>query len=452
MAEGAVKRSASPQTISPPPLRRKVDPTITKKSAANFFTPTSQKKPEPITWRVIGTSVIIGKQITGKGAPSADKLRRIAGFDLDSTLIKTKSGNVFPKSATDWQWWNAKVPGRLKELNAEGFQVVIFSNQKKISVQKDIKGGRSDSKSLSNFKEKMTAVMTELDFPISVYAATTDPEYRKPRLGMWREFLDDYDLDVAGVDLPASFFVGDAAGRPGDHSAVDRGLATNIGMPFKAPEEFFLGQATEPAPKLFEPMSFVKSDLEEPAKPFTRKHPLELIVFCGSPGAGKSTFYWNHLEPLGYERVNQDLLKTVRITLGNEATRLDTNELLQRQKCLKVACEHLEAQKSVAVDNTNADPETRAHWISLAKELKIPVRCVQFISTPDLCKHNNAVRASNKELNPESRTSLPGIAFGDFGRRFRAPTLEEGFDDIIPVEFEFRGSQDAKELWSQYWI
>jgi hypothetical protein len=38
---------------------------------------------------------------------------------------------------------------------------VIFSNQKKISVQKDIKGGRSDSKSLSNFKEKMTAVMTD---------------------------------------------------------------------------------------------------------------------------------------------------------------------------------------------------------------------------------------------------------------------------------------------------
>ena len=100
--------------------------------------------------------------------------------------------------------------------------MVIFSNQKKISIQKDIKGGRSDSNSLAMFKNKLVQVMTQLDIPLSVYAATTDAEYRKPRLGMWREFQDDYDLDVVGVDLAASFFVGDAGGRPGDHSAADR--------------------------------------------------------------------------------------------------------------------------------------------------------------------------------------------------------------------------------------
>lgn len=66
-------------------------------------------------------------------------------------------------------------------------------------------------------------MMRQLDVPMSIYAATQYDEYRKPRMAMWKEFLDDYDLDVGeGVDLQGSFFVGDAAGRPGDHSCSDR--------------------------------------------------------------------------------------------------------------------------------------------------------------------------------------------------------------------------------------
>lgn len=44
---------------------------------------------------------------------------------------------------------------------------------------------------------------------------------------------------------------------------------------------------------------------------FSRNSPLDIVLFCGSPGAGKSSFYWRHLQPLGYGRVNQDLLKSV---------------------------------------------------------------------------------------------------------------------------------------------
>jgi bifunctional polynucleotide phosphatase/kinase len=99
---------------------------------------------------------------------------------------------------------------------------VVLSNQKRISLQTEIKAGRSESKSLSNFKEKAAAVMRQLDIPMSIYAATENDECRKPRMGMWIEFVDDYNLDIGGMDLQGSFFVGDAAGRPGDHSNVDR--------------------------------------------------------------------------------------------------------------------------------------------------------------------------------------------------------------------------------------
>lgn len=111
----------------------------------------------------------------------------------------------------------------LKALKASRYQVVVLSNQKKISLQTEIKGGRTESKSLTTFKEKALAVMRQLDIPLSIYAATQADEYRKPRTGMWKELMEDYDLDLDDrLDLKGSFFVGDAAGRPADHSCSDR--------------------------------------------------------------------------------------------------------------------------------------------------------------------------------------------------------------------------------------
>jgi bifunctional polynucleotide phosphatase/kinase len=38
------------------------------------------------------------------------------------------------------------------------------------------------------------------------------------------------------IDKPASFFVGDAAGRPMDHASSDRKWANNVGIKFLTPE------------------------------------------------------------------------------------------------------------------------------------------------------------------------------------------------------------------------
>ncbi|GAM38961.1 hypothetical protein TCE0_034r10115 [Talaromyces pinophilus] len=433
-----MKRLNSSGGVSPPPLRRKVESTTTKTAVASFFTPISQKKPEKITWRIVNKSLIAGKYTSGPGENAQTqppKRRKVAAFDLDSTLIATASGNRFARDASDWKWWNNKVPEKLKQLNADGYQIIILSNQKKISIQTDLKAGRSESKSLTNFKEKLLSIMRQLDIPLSIYAATQYDEYRKPRTGMWKEFVDDYDLDVDDnrIDLEGSFFVGDAAGRPGDHSCVDRDFAANVSIKFHTPEEFFLGASPEQGIRQFDPKAYIDVDPDAPVSTFSKIHPLELVIFCGSPGAGKSTFYWKYLKPLGYERVNQDLLKT-------------------RQKCIKVAKDNLTAGHSVAVDNTNANTETRAYWIEIAKEFKIPIRCIYFTSPPNLCRHNDAVRASNPSLNPESRTLLPGIAFADFARRFEEPTLAEGFEDITRVEFRFEGDEDSKKVWGQFWV
>ena len=234
---------------------------------------------------------------------------------------------------------------------------------------------------------------------------------------MWTELREELDLDDQ-ISLDSSFFVGDAGGRPVDHSCCDRDFAANAGIAFKTPEEFFLQQHPATFSRLFEPKDYLAPASETKSVLFEKKTKLDLVIFCGSPASGKSMFYWTNLKSLGYERVNQDTLKT-------------------RDKCVKVAISLLDEGTSVAVDNTNADPDTRAVWTKLAAKYKIPVRCVYFSAPAKLCEHNDTVRAlANLDFNPEKRTILPHSAFAGFSSRFKEPKMTEGFQDIVRIDFE----------------
>ncbi|KAI4245026.1 MAG: hypothetical protein LQ352_006642 [Teloschistes flavicans] len=405
---------------------------LTEKAVAGFFTPASKKVPEQSTWRVVNGTLLSGRykpNELGTQIIHRTKPRKFAAFDFDSTLISTSSGNVFAKDASDWKWWHVSVPSTLKQLHTDGYSIAILSNQGSIGLRNDPKTVKSDQRSLSNFKTKATAVFNQLDIPITLLAASARDQYRKPRTGMWKELLEELDVDVGeGADLQNSFFVGDAGGRAArsgvkaDHSCSDRNFATNIGIVFKTPEEFFLHEAPHPFMRDFEPSDYLSltASTSLVTKPviIAKKNAIDIVMFCGSPAAGKSSFFWKHLQPLGYERINQDQLKT-------------------RDKCVKVASNHLTEGVPVVIDNTNADRETRAVWIKLAQTFKMPIRCVFFTAGPKLCEHNDTVRAiAGDRFNPESRRILPHSAFSSFASRFQQPKEEEGFQDIVRVEFQ----------------
>lgn len=89
------------------------------------------------------------------------------------------------------------------------------------------------------------------------------------------------------------------------------------------------------------------------------------------------------------------------------------------------------------LDNTNADPETRAVWVQLAHKFAVPIRCAHLPAPAKLCQHNDTVRAlSTGRFNPEKRRILPHSAFTGFASRFKEPKLTEGFQDVIKVEFQ----------------
>lgn len=442
----SLKRSAPSDSreVSPPPVKRKVASTTTNTAVASFFKPTSQKPPDKVSWRIIDDSLIVGRNNPDVIPPQTRKAPvKVAAFDLDDTLISA-TGAKFARGAEAWKWWDPCVPGRLKELYESGYLVTIFTNQGGISLKdKNPKALHKETLSLTKFKSQVVNIFNALDLPITIYGASTQDRYRKPRIGMWEELLEDYDLrGENAVDMDNSFYIGDAAGRErtdkrkkADWASSDRDLAANIRIRFQTPEEFFLGEDVEPYMPAFDPSTYLSDpELTKAAVSFEKKHKQELVIFCGSPGAGKSTFYWRALQPLKFARVNQDTLKT-------------------RDKCLRVARELLGDGNSVAVDNTNADVQARKYWIDLAIELQVPIRCVHFTTPSRLAEHNDSVRAMNVELmNPEKREILPGIAFKSFQQRFQEPKLNEGFEDITKVDFSWHGTPEQKAVWGKHWV
>ena len=127
---------------------------------------------------------------------------KIAGYDLDGTLIETASGRKFAKDSKDWRLM-PKVVDKLQSLHRDGYKIVIFSNQLGISKGKQPVG---------EFKVKAEAVARALKVPLLLLAATSRDKYRKPCVAMWEHMIK---LENGGVaaDLKESFYVGDAAGR-----------------------------------------------------------------------------------------------------------------------------------------------------------------------------------------------------------------------------------------------
>ena len=60
-----------------------------------------------------------------------------ACFDLDHTIIKPKSGKIFPKDRDDWEFMD-NVESVLKTFHNNNWLVVVFTNQSGLKTSKKI--------------------------------------------------------------------------------------------------------------------------------------------------------------------------------------------------------------------------------------------------------------------------------------------------------------------------
>uniref|UniRef100_A0A915HWA7 PNK FHA domain-containing protein n=1 Tax=Romanomermis culicivorax TaxID=13658 RepID=A0A915HWA7_ROMCU len=354
-------------------------------------------------------------------SPKFEPKSKIAGFDLDGTLIKTKSGKKFPVDENDWTFaFNESIISKkLRHLDERDFSLIVFSNQKGIE-----RNGGVDC-----FKRKVEKIAEKLNVPTLWFLAMKDNLYRKPRIGMWTEFHSIFNVQP---DKNDSFYVGDAAGRlevkkerKKDHSCADRLFAINLGVEFRTPEQFFLDSKKKEQFEmpLFDPRSLFSENslplLQPPESKLTLEDCQEMIIFVGYPAAGKSTLAKKLKANPNYVIICQDELKT-------------------SQKCLKMAEDSLNLGKSVVIDNTSPDKESRSKFLNLVDKAKYPSckkRCFLFNATLEQAKHNNKFR-NLADLTDDKHKNVDDIVLYSFRKKFQAPTKDEGFDEIVRINLK----------------
>ncbi|OWR48194.1 Bifunctional polynucleotide phosphatase/kinase [Danaus plexippus plexippus] len=265
---------------------------------------------------------------TAKGVKSSS---RIAAFDMDGTLIKTKSGKVHPVDVNDWQIAMPQVPQKLSDKFEEGYKIVILSNQSPIG---------SGRVRIDDFKKKIEGLVQKLNVPVQVYLATGKGIYRKPMTGMWKILSE------------------------------------------------------------------------------------KLLVLVGYPGSGKSF-----------------VAKLIEQKSGSRYVTVCRDVLGTWQKCASEASKLLQQGKSVIVDSTNPDTESRSRWTSIAKNLNVQCRCARMMTTKAHSLHNNKFR----EIMKFKHVPVNEIVFHSYKNKFVPPSLTEGFKEIIEVKFNPTFKDDEAE-------
>ena len=161
------------------------------------------------------------------------KNKNILFCDLDGTLIETISGDTFPKGIWDMRI-KLDVLDAIKKLNPE--YVLIVSNQG------GIENGFVDAK---KFNTKLFYIVKAIGEYCgcecyAMYCDTnnkSDP-YRKPNTKMLETLLDDFVGDDFDFIKQKSLMIGDASGKEGQFSDIDKKTAENFGIDYMDVNDF----------------------------------------------------------------------------------------------------------------------------------------------------------------------------------------------------------------------
>jgi bifunctional polynucleotide phosphatase/kinase len=289
----------------------------------------------------------------------------IAAFDFDQTLVRPKDARPFPRDADDYEWLRADTKDILVRAS-KTHDIVIFTTQTK------------------EFKIQMIKnVLAELniDVTVAVGFGKGPGVVKKPDPELFWSVIDRETFDAS-----KSFYVGDAAGRPNDHSDVDLKFAENVGIQFKTPEEYF-----PVARYMYNTTHINPGDTQE------------ILLMIGPPTSGKTTLS-NDPKFSSYTHLSGDVIKN-------------------NNKIYKLCCDSLANKSSVIIDKCNAKRADRQPFIELAKKFAVNLRYVLFDIPIELAMEMGGKRFA------ETGKKVPRVAFYLFRKNYEVPNPDE-YDSI----------------------
>lgn len=159
------------------------------------------------------------------------KKYKILFADLDGTLIKTKSGETFPKGVWDMEF-RFEVLNAIKKLQPE--YVFIVSNQGGIE-----NGFVKEEYFIDKFMFIKSAINEYCKvFAYGHYCTINDKEcvWRKPNIGMLNTLYQEFV--VLSASKKDCLMIGDASGKEGQFSDTDKKTAENFGCDYLDVDDF----------------------------------------------------------------------------------------------------------------------------------------------------------------------------------------------------------------------
>jgi bifunctional polynucleotide phosphatase/kinase len=365
----------------------------------------------------------------------------VLALDLDSTVIHTRSGNVFPKNDQDWMIPGSVIATLRNAANSESPpSIIIVTNQSKLK----------DTNQIAGYLDKIDAIVGKLALGgggggCMVLIAVGSTIYRKPNTFIFDEFVYNHR------EVKRLTFVGDAAGRTvsatrpkKDFSASDRQFALNIATKYPAmkttfmtPEQYFDEVAVEEPYELFTGVDIREIIAQAPTKyPFKGLKPgdeeREMVLTVGYPGGGKSVFAEWLVSRYKYRRFSKD------ITPNKPALKRAVSRAITERQ-------------NIVIDNTHPTIASRAEFV----ELLGPggggyrVRYVVFTAGLEVCMHLNQVRAKYAHTHGENVPLVSDVVYYTFCKAFEQP-VESDFESVEEMPFVNTRTSDEEYMRMLY--